>query len=176
MRLLTTIKFLRKTASYTTKYRILKVTCCSWKEPDAQDQSIHHIITLVSYIYPGNIRVYCRVRPFLPGQVSSSSTIAGMEERTITIITPTKYGKYGTKSFTFNKCFGPTSTQGKNCSIVYLSHRSWWDLMTGLHGCFFIMQMRFFQIWNHWSVQFLMVSTSAYLHMAKLDLGRPIRW
>jgi kinesin family member C2/C3 len=70
-------------------------------------------------MYPGNIRVYCRVRPFLPGQISSSSTVAGLEERTITITTPTKYVKDGTKSFTFNKCFGPTATQGQNCSIVH---------------------------------------------------------
>jgi kinesin family member C2/C3 len=70
-------------------------------------------------MYAGNIRVYCRVRPFLPGQISSSSTVAGMEERTITIITPSKYGKDGTKSFTFNKCFGPTATQGHNWSIMH---------------------------------------------------------
>jgi hypothetical protein len=44
MRLLATIKFSRKTASYTIKYRILKVTFCSWKEPDAQDQIIRYII------------------------------------------------------------------------------------------------------------------------------------
>ncbi|KAJ1277854.1 hypothetical protein BS78_04G035100 [Paspalum vaginatum] len=35
------------------------------------------------------------MRPFLPGQVCPSSSVAGMEERTITIITPTKYGKDG---------------------------------------------------------------------------------
>jgi len=62
----------------------------------------------------GNIRVYCRVRPFLPGQISSLSSVAGMEERTITIMTPTKYGKDGSKSFTFNKVFGPAATQGSN--------------------------------------------------------------
>ncbi|CAN6343212.1 unnamed protein product [Urochloa humidicola] len=59
----------------------------------------------------GNIRVYCRVRPFLPGQISSLSSVAGMEERTITISTATKYAKDGSKSFTFNKVFGPVATQ-----------------------------------------------------------------
>jgi len=52
------------------------------------------------------------VRPFLPGQISSSSSVAGMEERTITINAPTKYAKDGTKYFTFNKVFGPAATQG----------------------------------------------------------------
>ena len=66
---------------------------------------------------PGNIRVYCRVRPFLPGQISSSSSVAGMEETTITINAPTKYAKDGTKSFTFNKVFGPAATQGSKLLI-----------------------------------------------------------
>ena len=66
---------------------------------------------------PGNIRVYCRVRPFLPGQISSSSSVAGMEETTITINASTKYAKDGTKSFTFNKVFGPAATQGSKLLI-----------------------------------------------------------
>ncbi|KAL5203691.1 hypothetical protein ABZP36_008562 [Zizania latifolia] len=59
----------------------------------------------------GNIRVYCRVRPFLPGKVSSSSSVAGIEDRTITIMTPSKNGKDAWKSFTFNRVFGPLATQ-----------------------------------------------------------------
>ncbi|GMG99758.1 hypothetical protein Nepgr_001598 [Nepenthes gracilis] len=59
----------------------------------------------------GNIRVYCRVRPFLPGQSSHSSTVDNIEEGTFTVIAPSKYGKEGKKSFTFNKVFGPFATQ-----------------------------------------------------------------
>nr|B9G8P1.2 RecName: Full=Kinesin-like protein KIN-14P [Oryza sativa Japonica Group] len=59
----------------------------------------------------GNIRVYCRVRPFLPGKVSSSSSVAGLEDRTITVMTPSKHGKDARKSFTFNRVFGPLATQ-----------------------------------------------------------------
>ncbi|XP_066337578.1 kinesin-like protein KIN-14P isoform X2 [Miscanthus floridulus] len=59
----------------------------------------------------GNIRVYCRVRPFLPGKVSSSSSVAGIEDRTITLMVPSKYGKDAKKSFTFNSVFGPLATQ-----------------------------------------------------------------
>ncbi|KAK3139956.1 hypothetical protein QOZ80_5AG0393240 [Eleusine coracana subsp. coracana] len=82
----------------------------------------------------GNIRVYCRVRPFLPGQICSSSAVAGMEERTITIITPTKYGKDGTKSFTFNKCFGPTATQDEVFSDMQPLIRS---VLDGFNICIF---------------------------------------
>ncbi|KAJ8455526.1 hypothetical protein OPV22_035113 [Ensete ventricosum] len=58
----------------------------------------------------GNIRVYCRVRPFLPGQ-SNLSTVGHIDDGSITILTPPKYGKEGHKSFTFNKVFGPFATQ-----------------------------------------------------------------
>ncbi|KAG8363872.1 hypothetical protein BUALT_Bualt19G0067700 [Buddleja alternifolia] len=58
----------------------------------------------------GNIRVYCRVRPFLPGQPNALSTVEDLDEKTITLLTPSKYGK-GKKSFTFNKVFGPSGTQ-----------------------------------------------------------------
>ncbi|XP_020254915.1 kinesin-like protein KIN-14Q isoform X1 [Asparagus officinalis] len=59
----------------------------------------------------GNIRVYCRVRPFLPGQQSGMSTLGRLDDGSITIITPSKYGKEGRKSFNFNKVFGPSATQ-----------------------------------------------------------------
>ncbi|KAL6584452.1 hypothetical protein OROMI_003741 [Orobanche minor] len=58
----------------------------------------------------GNIRVYCRVRPFLPGQANGSSAVEDVTDNIITIITPSKVGKEK-KSFTFNKCFGPCSSQ-----------------------------------------------------------------
>ncbi|CAN4108861.1 unnamed protein product [Withania somnifera] len=61
----------------------------------------------------GNIRVYCRVRPFLPGQPNSISTVDHIYEGNITITTPSKYGKEGKKSFTFNKVFGPSATQAE---------------------------------------------------------------
>ncbi|CAI0551689.1 unnamed protein product [Linum tenue] len=61
----------------------------------------------------GNIRVYCRVRPFLPGQASRFSSVDHIEEGNISIITPSKYGKEGRKSFSFNKVFGPMATQAE---------------------------------------------------------------
>ncbi|KAJ3683648.1 hypothetical protein LUZ60_013875 [Juncus effusus] len=58
----------------------------------------------------GSIRVYCRVRPFLPGQLSNN-TIGSIEEGNITILTPSKHGKETKRIFSFNKVFGPSSTQ-----------------------------------------------------------------
>ncbi|KAJ6354181.1 hypothetical protein OIU76_003096 [Salix suchowensis] len=51
----------------------------------------------------GNIRVYCRVRPFLTGQPNRFGAVDRLDEGSITIITPSKYGKEGRKSFSFNK-------------------------------------------------------------------------
>ncbi|XP_068641306.1 kinesin-like protein KIN-14C [Aristolochia californica] len=60
----------------------------------------------------GNIRVYCRVRPFLPGQVARQSTIEYISEEGELIFTnPSKQGKEGHRMFKFNKGFGPTASQ-----------------------------------------------------------------
>ncbi|VVA90582.1 unnamed protein product [Arabis nemorensis] len=59
----------------------------------------------------GNIRVYCRVRPFLPGQTGDLTTVDHIEDSSIAIATPSKYGKDCRKSFTFNKVFGPSASQ-----------------------------------------------------------------
>ncbi|KAL9855828.1 Kinesin-like protein KIN-14H [Arabidopsis thaliana] len=58
-----------------------------------------------------SIRVYCRVRPFLPGQKSVLTTVDHLEDSTLSIATPSKYGKEGQKTFTFNKVFGPSASQ-----------------------------------------------------------------
>ncbi|KAH7431572.1 hypothetical protein KP509_08G055800 [Ceratopteris richardii] len=60
----------------------------------------------------GNIRVYCRVRPFLPGQGSRQSTVDFVGENgDILIANPSKQGKEALKMFSFNKSFGPSATQ-----------------------------------------------------------------
>ncbi|KAJ0779142.1 putative minus-end-directed kinesin ATPase [Helianthus annuus] len=57
----------------------------------------------------GNIRVYCRVRP---GRSDFQSVVDNIEEGTISINSPVKYGK-GCRSFNFNKVFGPSATQAE---------------------------------------------------------------
>uniref|UniRef100_A0A5B7AR15 Putative kinesin-4 isoform X1 n=1 Tax=Davidia involucrata TaxID=16924 RepID=A0A5B7AR15_DAVIN len=81
----------------------------------------------------GSIRVYCRVRPFLAGQSSCLSTVDHIEEGTITINTPSKYGK-GRRSFNFNKVFGPSATQGEIFSDTQPLIRS---VLDGYNVCIF---------------------------------------
>ncbi|ESW35145.1 hypothetical protein PHAVU_001G210500 [Phaseolus vulgaris] len=60
----------------------------------------------------GSIRVYCRVRPFFPGQPNHLSAVENTEDGTITVNIPSKNGK-GRRSFNFNKIFGPSATQAE---------------------------------------------------------------
>ncbi|TKY61748.1 Kinesin-4 protein [Spatholobus suberectus] len=60
----------------------------------------------------GSIRVYCRVRPFFPGQSNHLSAVENIEDGIITINIPSKNGK-GRRSFNFNKVFGPSASQAE---------------------------------------------------------------
>ncbi|XP_050227782.1 kinesin-like protein KIN-14J [Mercurialis annua] len=60
----------------------------------------------------GNIRVYCRIRPFLPGQCKKQTTIELIGENgEIVISNPSKQGKDSHRLFKFNKVFGPKTSQ-----------------------------------------------------------------
>ncbi|GKC81287.1 kinesin-like protein KIN-14I, partial [Tanacetum coccineum] len=59
----------------------------------------------------GNIRVYCRIRPFLPGQEKNVTSVDYTDDETVAIIIPTKSGREGRKASMFNKVFGPSATQ-----------------------------------------------------------------
>jgi len=57
--------------------------------------------------------VYCRVRPFLPGQPNGQSTVDYIGENgDMMIVNPLKHGKDARRVFSFNKVFGTTVTQG----------------------------------------------------------------
>ncbi|CAK8544377.1 unnamed protein product [Lathyrus sativus] len=60
----------------------------------------------------GSIRVYCRIRPFFPGQPNQLSAVESIEDGTITVSIPPRNGK-GQRSFNFNKVFGPSATQAE---------------------------------------------------------------
>ena len=61
----------------------------------------------------GNIRIYCRVRPFLPGQENCPTSVDYIDDDTVTVIVPSKSGgREGRKASMFTKVFGPTATQG----------------------------------------------------------------
>lgn len=60
----------------------------------------------------GNIRVYCRIRPFLPGQSEKQTTIEYIGENgELVVLNPSKQGKDNRRLFKFNKVFGPEATQ-----------------------------------------------------------------
>ncbi|KAJ0265576.1 Kinesin-like protein KIN-14J [Hirschfeldia incana] len=60
----------------------------------------------------GNIRVYCRIRPFLPGQNSGQTSIEYIGEHgELVVANPSKQGKDTHRLFKFNKVFGQAATQ-----------------------------------------------------------------
>ncbi|KAF8379514.1 hypothetical protein HHK36_028952 [Tetracentron sinense] len=60
----------------------------------------------------GNIRVYVRIRPFLPGQNKKQTTIEYIGENgELVVVNPSKQGKDSHRLFKFNKVFGPSATQ-----------------------------------------------------------------
>ncbi|GAA0148903.1 microtubule binding motor protein [Lithospermum erythrorhizon] len=82
----------------------------------------------------GNIRVYCRVRPFLPGEANSVTTVGSLDDGNITIISPSKYGKKSRKTFTFNKVFGSSAAQVEVFSDTQPLIRS---VLDGYNVCIF---------------------------------------
>ncbi|XP_074580843.1 kinesin-like protein KIN-14C [Curcuma longa] len=60
----------------------------------------------------GNIRVYCRIRPFLPGENNKHTIIDHIGDNgEVVVSNPSKSGKDGQKMFKFNKAYGQTATQ-----------------------------------------------------------------
>ena len=69
------------------------------------------LMIFVYVFHVGNIRVYCRIRPFLPGQSKKHTTIDYVGENgELVIANPSKQGSH--RLFKFNKVFGPSATQG----------------------------------------------------------------
>nr|XP_043634867.1 kinesin-like protein KIN-14J isoform X2 [Erigeron canadensis] len=60
----------------------------------------------------GNIRVYCRIRPFLKGQSQKQTTIEYIGDNGELVVTnPSKIVKESHRLFKFNKVFSPAATQ-----------------------------------------------------------------
>ncbi|WVZ14700.1 hypothetical protein V8G54_012266 [Vigna mungo] len=82
----------------------------------------------------GNIRVYCRLRPFLPGQKEKQSIVEHVGETDLVVANPSKPGKEGLRTFKFNKVFGPTSTQAGVYADIQAFIRS---VLDGYNVCIF---------------------------------------
>ncbi|XP_037465071.1 kinesin-like protein KIN-14M isoform X2 [Triticum dicoccoides] len=83
----------------------------------------------------GNIRVFCRIRPFLPNEDHKSSTteITG-DNGELILANPTKIGKEGNKLFKFNKVLGPTTSQDEVFKDIQPLVRS---VLDGYNVCIF---------------------------------------
>eukprot|EP00258_Populus_trichocarpa_P022071 XP_024438090.1 kinesin-like protein KIN-14C isoform X2 [Populus trichocarpa] len=83
----------------------------------------------------GNIRVYCRIRPFLPGQVAKQTAVEYIGENgEVAVVNPSKQGKDRRRNFKFNKVFGPDSTQAEVYSDTQPLIRS---VLDGYSVCIF---------------------------------------
>ncbi|CAL0320953.1 unnamed protein product [Lupinus luteus] len=82
----------------------------------------------------GNIRVYCRVRPLAGEKQNNHGSVSNTNEGSISLIIPSKNGKEGKKTFSFNRVFGPSATQGEVFSDTQPLIRS---VLDGYNVCIF---------------------------------------
>ncbi|KAI5408930.1 variant 2, Kinesin-like protein KIN-14F [Lathyrus oleraceus] len=88
------------------------------KSLEVASSSYHKVLEENRFLYnqvqdlKGAIRVYCRVRPFLPGQSNGQSTVDYIGENgDMMIVNPLKQGKDARRVFSFDKVFGTSVTQ-----------------------------------------------------------------
>ena len=83
----------------------------------------------------GNIRVFCRVRPFLPGQGAPKTVVEYVgEDGELVVTNPTKPGKDGLRKFRFNKVYSPAATQADVFTDIKPLVRS---VLDGFNVCIF---------------------------------------
>jgi len=83
----------------------------------------------------GNIRVFCRIRPFLPGQKEKQTIVDYIgEDGELVIANPSKPGKDSHRLFKFNKVFGLAATQEEVFSDIQPLIRS---VLDGFNVCIF---------------------------------------
>lgn len=85
--------------------------------------------------FKGNIRVYCRIRPFLRGQ-KEKQTVAEYigENGELVVVNPSKQGKEGRRSFKFNTVYSPAATQAQVYSDIQPLVQS---VLDGYNVCIF---------------------------------------
>ncbi|KAH9775527.1 kinesin-like protein KIN-14J [Citrus sinensis] len=95
----------------------------------------------------GNIRVYCRIRPFLPGQSKKQTTIEYIGENgELVVSNPLKQGKDNHRLFKFNKVFGPEASQGQE---VFLDTRPLIrSVLDGFKDFYVSLDLHTLGIWN----------------------------
>ncbi|KAH7651331.1 Minus-end-directed kinesin ATPase protein [Dioscorea alata] len=83
----------------------------------------------------GNIRVYCRIRPFLPGENLKATIVDYIGDNgELLVANPSKQVKDKPRSFKFNKIFGPAASQAQ----VYLDIQPFIrSVLDGFNVCIF---------------------------------------
>lgn len=110
-----------------------KIRCLSY-------QPFSFLFILKSVSFAGNIRVYCRIRPFLPGQSEKQTTIEYIGENgELLVANPSKQGKDGCRMFKFNKVYGLAASQGFYF-LPFCFHMRWCDFCKSFHTCFDLYQ------------------------------------
>ncbi|KAL3639314.1 hypothetical protein CASFOL_017221 [Castilleja foliolosa] len=90
------------------RFRILDEAAKNYYSQVAENQKLHNELQELK----GNIRVYCRIRPFIPGQKGKQSIVEYTGENgELIVVNPAKPGKEGRRSFKFNKVYGSSATQ-----------------------------------------------------------------
>ncbi|XP_058742809.1 kinesin-like protein KIN-14F isoform X2 [Vicia villosa] len=110
----------------------LEVTSSSYHKILEENRSLYNQVQDLK----GAIRVYCRVRPFLPGQQSNGQSTVDYigEDGNIMIVNPLKQGKDARKVFSFNKVFATNATQEQIYVDTQPLVRS---VLDGYNGCIF---------------------------------------
>lgn len=89
-------------------FKSLEVAASSYHEVLEENRLLYNQVQDLK----GTIRVFCRVRPFLPEQSHGQSTVDYIGENgNIMIVNPQKQGKDARRVFTFDKVFGTNVTQ-----------------------------------------------------------------
>ncbi|CAH9143910.1 unnamed protein product [Cuscuta epithymum] len=113
------------------KTRALEDAAANYHVVLAENKKLHNEVQELK----GNIRVYCRVRPFLPGQMDRQTIVNYIGENGELIVTnPSKQGREGRRSFKFNKVYAPAATQAQVFSDIQPLIRS---VLDGYSVCIF---------------------------------------
>ncbi|KAL4573500.1 hypothetical protein LXL04_020308 [Taraxacum kok-saghyz] len=93
-----------------TKLKVMQDAAESYQAAINENKKLNNEIQELK----GNIRVYCRIRPFLPGQKEKQSVVDYIGENgELIVANPSKPGKESRRSFKFNKVYGPRATQAE---------------------------------------------------------------
>ncbi|PHT46146.1 Kinesin KP1 [Capsicum baccatum] len=113
------------------KFRALDHAAANYSAVLAENRKLHNEVQELK----GNIRVYCRIRPFLRGQKETQSVIEYIGENgELVVVNPSKQGKEARRSFKFNTVYSPASTQAQVYSDIQPFVQS---VLDGYNVCIF---------------------------------------